>query len=235
MTRFAIIKIKCLSCNRQKTNKKETTEIPLNPSGSAVSQEESSKQIHTLLAETQRLQHKMQHSLDVTTKALEFILTKIATIELDGKTTTKELLFMNDRLQRMETRFNSFEEKFFKNYITIDGIPEFENEDIKTIVMKIGSLLKAALTEKDILLCERDDKCDYDIDMHPRLIIVELKSNYLKEIIIKNHIQFGPFMLKQLKIDAPGIADKFSVNDYLKPNENCLFYQVKKLRENLRH
>lgn len=163
-----------------------------------------------VLDKTSNLESKQNDILEQNKKILESIqfmsaqyedfLGKIREIEARNEVLTKKNIDLEARINVLENCLEIQERALKANNLEIRGIPENKGEILQDVIFNICQKTKSNIQIKDIDAIHRAAKKINNI--HPREIIVKLKSNIAKEQLIED--------VKSYNKNNPNIEDKLN-------------------------
>lgn len=92
---------------------------------------------------------------------------------------------LRTKLHNIESNMDAKKQNELDHNFIINGIKEYENEDLNKIVTEIANIMNVELTESDIVSATRTATSNVKSGL-PKTIIVRLKDKNKRELILKN-------------------------------------------------
>lgn len=181
----------------------------------------------TTIQKLYKLNTEMNQTLQFLSEKYDVFLKKITKVEQENKHLKKQNEELNIRLEAVEHEINIQQQQRVKNHLTIHGIPQKNNENLKNTIVETIKATKTTITEENIISYRRMNASN---STHKAPIIVIQLDNYeTKQKIQQNYKTNGPINLQQIIPNTKqGNEDRLVfINEYL-TNYTTQLYEVAK-------
>lgn len=165
-------------------------------------------------------------------KSLDFLNAQFEEVKEENKH-LKQLLKINskknenleERLRYVEQQLEKCNKEEILNNIVITGVEkQNKNEVLQDTAIKILKTLDSNINSNDIVTAYKKDEVK-----EKSVIIVKLRTNELKNTIIKARKNIGSITTKECNLK--GNNNEIYINEQLTPLKNVLFYKARQLKK----
>lgn len=148
---------------------------------------------------------------------------------LEWEGTIEDIKMKNEAMQEtmrlMESRINQLEQNARANNVEIQCLPEKSDENLLSIVSKIGDAIKCKLNDEQIVKCTRIAKMHPESN-RPRSVVVQFSSTRIRDKFLAANIEFNKSQpLDKLNTSHLGLEGKkwpIYVVEHLSPANKAL-------------
>lgn len=131
---------------------------------------------------------------------------------------------IKEQIVQLQNELNFFQQKDRLQNLEIVGIPERSSENLNSYILNIAKIAGVVISLADIDYVSRV-QARIKITGRPRVIIVKLKSRFMRDSIISGIRKNRGMTTKDL--DIPGDIKKIYVNEHLTPANKQLLKKTK--------
>lgn len=166
-------------------------------------------------------------------QSIELIHTQVEALHKENSETKAEIGVLQERnkdlqstVNELESRINTLEQNARTTNLEIQCIPENKNENVQSIILQLGSVIKCDIQSENISHCTRVAKINRNSN-RPRSIVVQFNSKKIRDQFLASAINFNKNKIVNNKLNTSHLALKgpsspIYIVEHLSPSNKAL-------------